>query len=1202
MYKIFTETRKRKFLMRISFIYVFFMVSGIQLLSAFNSRAQGLDDIMVTIEVKERNLEYLLKKIELQTDLTFAYLPAEVNKYSRISIRPGKQSVKSALDNALKTTDLSYRYIENSIIIFPRPDEMQSTSFDHKKKESSTNVIQQENANINKRAKKIDLLSSKDLIGIYNKRLVLNLTGRVMDAKGEPLIGVNILVKGTSKGTTTDFEGRFSISDIDNQAVLVVSYIGYRSQEVSVGGQTSLTIIMQEDVQTLDEVVVVGYGTQKKVNLTGAVSSISSEALENKPLPDVGEVLRGVSPNLNINLGAYGAEPGSALRFNIRGLGSISGNSAPLILVDGVEMDINNLDPGTIESVSVLKDASSSAIYGSRAPFGVILITTKKGKKNEGVKIQYNNNMIVGKSLGIPHMENSLIFATVYNQASINAGSPPQYPDEQMQRIKGWLDGTYKSEYDPANPTTSVFTGRRIGNASYDWPHILFKDYKFDQRHNVAVSGGSDKTQYYISLGYFDQNGFYGAGYDKYKRYDLLANLSTQATNWLKFNLSTKYANTHTDYPIGITTVERRYIGNSLFSFGPIQPRYNIDGSDANPLLRYLESSGRDKADENDLLISLGAEIEPIKGWISTFSYNYNTTELSRGTESLPVWVALGNGKFGNIGKPNSAYESRFSHSPYKLINATTSYEHQLGNHYFKVLVGVEQEDRYYTSLNGRRENLISESVPSISTALGATSLGDSKYDWATQGVFGRINYNFKEKYLLELSARENGSSRFDPESRWGFFPSASAGYQISKENFWQTIEPVINRLKIRGSYGALGNQNVAAYLYIPTINVNPEAPWIIGNARPPYALTPRIISQNLTWETITMTNIGVDAAFLNNRLDLTFDVYSRETTNMFGPQETLPYTLGAGTPTANNASLSTKGFELILNWRDRAGSDFSYNAQISIGDNKSKILKYRNESGFIDGWYDGKEVGEIWGFATDKLIQTEEESMPDQTALYPNWGPGDVKYIDLNGDGKITEGQRTLTDRGDLKVIGNSSPRYNIGIAAGLNWKAFDFNMNWSGSLKQDYLPGFGVNTFWGLTNSWANSAVFRDAPVLDYWRPADETNILGPNTNSYFPKPYFSNETLKNRRPQSKYVLNAAYLRLRNLQLGYTLPTDITKIATIQKARIFVSAGNLVTIKNLPKDIDPEQTIIGEKEYNNNGSFYPMSTSFTIGVNLTF
>lgn len=1033
----------------------------------------------------------------------------------------------------------------------------------------------------------------------------IEIKGKVINAEGDPLPNVSVLIVGTTTGTSTDNTGSFVLNAPSNNVVLEFSNVGYQTKRVELRNQSEITVTLERDVSSMSDVVVVGYGTQKKSNLTGAVASISGSELENKPLPNVGEVLRGVSPNLNINLGSYGAEPGAGLNFNIRGLGSISGNSAPLILVDGVEMNINNLDPGTIESVSVLKDASASAIYGSRAPFGVILITTKKGKRNQGINIQYNNNLILGQSIGIPHMENSLIFATAFNQAAINSGSPAQYPAEQMERIKGFIDGTYKTEYDPKNPTTSVFTGRRIGNANYDWPHILFKKNKFDQRHNVTLSGGSDRTQYFVSLGYFDQNGFYGYGYDEYKRYDVLANLSAQATNWLKFNLNTKFANTHTDYPIGITTVERRYFGASLFSFGPIQPHYNIDGSEANPLIRYLESSGRDKTVKNDLLISLGTELEPIKGWKTNLSYNYNVTEMNEGITSLPVMVALGNGKFGNIGKPNSAYETNFSHSPYKLANATTSYERNMGDHYAKLMVGYEQEERFYTAMNGRRENLISESVPSISTALGAMTLGDNKYEWATQGYFGRFNYNFREKYLLEFSARMNGSSRFAPETRWGFFPSASAGYQISKENFWKPLERYVNQLKLRGSYGSLGNQNVSSYyLYIPSINVNAEAPWIIGASRPPYAVTPGIISDNLTWETITTANFGVDAAFLSNRLGLTFDLYHRKTTDMIGPAETLPYTLGTVTPTTNNASLSTKGFELILNWNDKIGSEILYNVQVSLGDNKSKILQYRNTSGFIDNWYNGKNVGEIWGFVTDKLIQTAGEQMPDQSALYTKWGPGDMKYIDLSGDGKITEGLRTLNDHGDLKVIGNTTPRYNLGFAAGASWRGFDFNMNWSGSLKQDYLPGFEVNTFWGLTNNWANSAVFKGSPVLDYWRPADESNLLGPNTDSYFPKPYFSDETYKNRKPQSKYVLNAAYVRLRNLQLAYTLPGNITQKVAVQKARIFISGGNLLTIKSkeLPKDVDPEQTIIGQAGFNNNGSFYPMARTYTIGVNVTF
>ncbi len=1142
------------------------------------------------------------RKMRLTLLMIFLVAASYGNGFTQVtlSLHLNKAKMSDVLKDIEQKTDYIFLYKDNVL----NDSKKITVNFDDAKfEEVLKSVCEQSNTDFEVRDRQIILKEKADIAVLQQQPQKKEISGTVKDSKGSLIPGVSVIAKGTTVGTITDNNGQFKLSVPADTKILVFSFVGMKMQEIEISGIRSVNVVMEDMPVGMEEVVVVGYGTQKKANLTGSVASISSEALKDKPLPNVGEVLRGVSPNLNITLNSYGGEPGSKLNFNIRGMGSIQGGDSPLILVDGVEMDINNLDPGNIESVSVLKDASASAIYGSRAPYGVILITTKKGKKNEGIKIQYNNNLIMGSPLVLPHFESSVIFATAYNQACANAGSPPQYPAEQVERMKGWIAGTYKTEYDPNNLPSSIWAGRRIGNANYDWPHVLLKDYKFDQRHNVAVSGGSDKTQYYISLGSFDQNGFYNKGYDKYKRYDLLANISTQATPWLRFDLSTKYSNTHTDYPLGITVVERRYFNYSIFGFGPLTPRYNIDGSLANPIERNLESSGRDKTDNNDLLITLGAELEPVKGWKTNFSYNYNITEINEGVESLPVAVHLANGGTGNVGKPNSAWEQSFSHSPYKLANVVTSYEKTLGDHYVKVLAGYEQEEKLYTSLYGRRENLISVGVPSISTALGTTTLNDSKYDWATQGVFGRINYNYKEKYLLEMSARENGSSKFAPGRRWGFFPSASVGYQISREKFWKTIEPVVNRFKLRGSYGSLGNNNVPSYQYISNVNIQNETPWIISDARPSYALTPAIISENLTWETITTANIGFDAGFLNNRLDVTFDWFNRKTTNMFGPQATLPYTLGATTPPSNNADLSTKGFELILNWKDRIGSDFSYNVQLSFGDNKTKILKYRNENGFIDDWYAGKNVGEIWGFVTDKIIQTEGEAMPDQTELWSTWGPGDMKYKDISGDGKITQGNRTLTDHGDLKVIGNSSPRYNVGIAMGCNYKGFDFNMNWTGNLKQDYFPGVYNNTFWGLTDGWEGSVVFKDSPVLDYWRPANETGLLGPNTNSYFPKPYFSSETWKNKGiAQSKYVLNAAYLRLRNIQVGYTLPSELSRKIAIQKARVFVSGGNLLTIKSLPKAMDPEQSIVGEQGYANNGSYYPMARTFTLGLNLTF
>jgi hypothetical protein len=390
--------------------------------------------------------------------------------------------------------------------------------------------------------------------------------------------------------------------------------------------------------------------------------------------------------------------------------------------------------------------------------------------------------------------------------------------------------------------------------------------------------------------------------------------------------------------------------------------------------------------------------------------------------------------------------------------------------------------------------------------------------------------------------------------------------------------------------------------LYLSTIPVANEANWIIDQARPPYASVPALISDNLTWETVTTLNLGIDAALLSNRLTVSFDWYDRKTTNMLGPSITLPYILGAATPPSNNAELSTKGFELLLGWEDRISKDLSYNVKIGLGDSKSTILKYENEKGLIDTWYKGKNVGEIWGFETDGLIQSTGEKIPDQSKYYAKWGPGDMKYKDLTGDGIINDGTRTINDHGDLVVIGNNSPRYNIGITAGLNWKGFDFSMFWQGIAKRNYYPHTAATLFFGMNSGFGSSGILKGSPALDYWRPADETNILGPNTDAYFARPYFTAETNKNRQVQSRYVLNAAYLRLKSIHLGYTLPERISNKFLVQKARIYISGENLLTLSGLPKVFDPETVFAANLSSNVPGVVYPISSSVSFGVNLTF
>ncbi len=1030
-----------------------------------------------------------------------------------------------------------------------------------------------------------------------------SVTGTVRNSQGVPLMGVSVSNIGSSGETQTDDKGAFRLDVNSLNDSLRFSFIGFSPLRVGINGRTTVNVTLQDDATDLDEVVVVGYGTQRKGQLTASVDVISSKQLADRPATNVADLIKGASPNVNIGMGMRGGEPGATSSWNIRGVGSISGSSAPLILVDGVEMDLNAIDPETVDNVSILKDASASAVYGSRAPFGVVLITTKKGRREQGAKFDYSNNLSFSSPLRLPSFIDSYTWATAYNQANANAGLTPVYSDEQMERIKGYIDGTFPYEYDPENPIDNIWAGRRNGNANNDWPHILMGKNAFSQKHNINVSGGSEKTQYFLSAGYNKQNGTYAFGYDYFKRYNLMSNVSTQLTDWFKINSSLKWAHTATDFPMGETTVGREHTFREMLMFAPMMPFHNINGTIQSPLVRLLQDSGRDKKSNNDFLATIGGELEPIKGWVTSVNYNYNIKNTKTSLNPKPVMVELGTGGFGNIGKPQASYTSGYYEYVYKVLNAVTSYETQLDDHYFKGMLGFEQEENVYSGLNATGTSPVVDEYPSIGTSLGGIIADDNMSHWATRGAFGRINYNYQEKYLVEVAGRYNGSSRFPKDIRFAFFPSASVGYVISKENYFEPLRNKIDNLKLRASYGALGNQNVANYLYISKIPIHPETDWIINESRPQYASMPAIISDQITWENITTLNLGVDMSFLRSRLGLSFDWYNRTTDKMLGPSIELPFLLGATTPRTNNAKLQTKGFELVATWNDKLDNGIGYNFKVTLGDSRTQILEYLNLVGRIDTWYNGKEYGEIWGFETDGIIQTQGEPMADQSKYHANWGPGDIKYVDQNGDGIINDGTRTLDDYGDLKVIGNNQPRYNYGITAGMNWKGFDFNMFWQGVGKRDFLPESSTPLFWGLTNAWANSGLYKNSPALDYWRPADETNILGPNTDSYLPKPYFTAETEKNKLPQSRYMLNASYIRLKNVQVGYTLPESLVG-KMFSRARVYFSGENLLTFSSLPKVFDPETAIASDSReggYLTSGVIYPMNRTLSFGLNLT-
>jgi TonB-linked SusC/RagA family outer membrane protein len=1028
-------------------------------------------------------------------------------------------------------------------------------------------------------------------------------SGIVNGKDGKPMAGVNVKATGTTVGALTDADGKYSMEVPSGTKTLTFSFIGMDTQVISIGTSTQINATMAEAAIGLDEVVVVGYGTQKKLNLTGAVDVVSGQVLQNRAVENVGGLLQGVSPNLNVLVTVSGGEPGAGNFFNIRGIGTLSGGGAPLILVDGVEMNINNLDPDAIANVSVLKDAASAAIYGSRAPFGVVLITTKKGTKNKGVSISYSNNISVSSPIGLPSWQSSLRYVTAYNQSLENSGQPHKFSDAQIDRITRYIAGTYTPEYDTVNPPQSIWAGRHQGNANYDWFDVYFKDHTINQKHNLNISGGDEKTQYYINTGFYDQGGSYNFAKEWYRRFNVLANLTSQATSWLRFNLNTKYANTNSSHPNAGSDwdPERNFVISEMTKFFPTTPWHNVNGTVNNPYVSVLSQAGPATGNENDMFIALGTELEPVKGWKTdiNFSYNYTgnkntwldakiTTELPTGVISTDWWL------------DPDYYTESWDFNDYKSFNAFSSYEKAINNHFFKAMIGYERESKYFSNIYGMRYSLITEEVPAFVTATGTFNLTDAKSHWATEAFFGRLNYNYKEKYLIEVNGRYDGSSRFAEDSRWGFFPSVSAGYNISKEPFWDPLQQYINNFKLRGSYGSLGNQNVPNYLYLSNMPITTNLEWILGNQRPNYSGLPAIVSPTLTWETINTLDIGLDANFLNNRLGFAFDWYNRNTLNMFGPSMILPNSLGTEPPQENNASLSTKGWEIILGWNDRINT-LNYSLRFTMANSNTHVTKYLNTTGQIDEYYVGKEIGEIWGYETVGLIQTTEEaaSMPDQSYFYTSWGPGDVKYADLNHDDKIDDGNRTLADHGDLKVIGSRSPRYNIGFTGTVEWKNFNFSMFWQGVLRRE-LPSesyWGSNVWWGIGTRGDGGGAFYQG-MDDYWRPADETNLFGPNTDAFFPKPYVSAETFKNQQVQSRYMLSGTYIRLKNIQLGYTVPKKITDKIKIQLLKVYISGENLLTFDKMPEYLDPEAAFAASTL----GVIYPLAKIMSVGLNITF
>ena len=839
--------------------------------------------------------------------------------------------------------------------------------------------------------------------------------GKVTSEKGEPLPGVAVVLKGTSTGSTTDAKGNFKLNLPSSSGTLIVSFIGFLKQEVPVDGRSTINIVLKEDVKALEEVVIVGYGEQKKANLTGAVSTVEAEVLESRPVQNVGQALQGIIPGLNLQTTGLGGELNQPLNFNIRGGGTIGegSNGSALVLIDGMEGNMNALNPQDIETVTVLKDAAASSIYGSRAPFGVILITTKKGKAGK-TSVGYNNNFRISEPMGLPTMMDSHTFALYFNEAAVNGGESPKFSQEVLDRIVKYQRGEidYTTVPTASGDRYEYYTG---SNANTDWFKEQYKSSSFSQEHNINVNGGTENTQFYVAGGYLDQGGLTRHGGDAFKRYTLTGKINTTISKFAKFNYTSRFI--REDFTKASHLNDLFY--HNVARRWPTVPTKDPNGNwSEQGEIAQLRNGGRVINQTDWLYQQAQVTLTPAKGWNIIGNANYRIQNQNNHSDILPAYAYGVNGdKYAIPVGYNTAGLSSVAEvavkEQYFSSNIYSDYEFSIReNHNFKVMGGFNSELTKYRDITAVRDGLISPLLPTLKTATtNPRALGEYK-DWSVAGFFGRLNYNYKEKYLLEVNGRYDGSSRFMREQRWNFFPSVSAGWNVAQEDFW-TFGDLIQLFKIRGSYGELGNQNTTKwYPFFSAIIHGNNGPWLLNGQRPNIASSPELVSTFLTWERATSWNTGFDLAMLNNRLGLNFDYFRRKTFDMVGPAPTLPLILGTPVPRMNNTDLVSQGFEIEASWRDQIG-EFNYGVRAVLADDRQHITRYPNEIGTLkDGHYTGKYLGEIWGYTTIGIAKTQEEmnahlAKVNQNALGSNWGPGDIMYADLNGDGKVDAGAR---------------------------------------------------------------------------------------------------------------------------------------------------------------------------------------------------
>jgi len=1124
----------------------------------------------ITVNAQHETLKKVMKSIQKQQGYRFFFRGAEIANIP-ITARIQGASLEQAMNTIVTGKKLHWTLVDNMIVI--------------RSEEEKTDSIKLEQ---------------------------IEIRGKVTDGDGKPLAGVTIREKNTKTISNSLQDGSYGIQVSGDNSILIFSSIGYTSQEISVGGQKILNIQLLPDNRTLEEVSVqVGFQNQRKVNLGGAISTLSAKDFENRPITNISQALKSTVPGLNVTIGNGG--PQTFASYNIRGGTSISGstvvNGSPLILVDGIEMENSNfstLNPNDIENISVIKDASSSAIYGARAAFGVILVTTKKGRSGKPA-INYSYDIQLNSPSSRPNFLDSYTAEYAQMKAGEYAGGGP-LTEEQLEKLAAFKK--YQADPRPENAwrytpgsTTQI---QWLGNYNpYDG---MFKRYATTQKHNLSLRGGTETVKYYISFGFQDQSGIFKPREDNFKRYNGLVNLDIKLSE--RFNLGLNLNHNYTDYnepasysyagaPWSVLLYQRQWHVNQPVQTSSNDPISNFPTNNIVSTFKYSNRVRHTLRNVGIYVLKPEFKVLPelkLKADISfrpsAYDYKDIQPQYAYINDNWSPTIASGTAD-GNI----SALKETVS---LVTTNIYADYQKQYSKvHELNAVIGYNQESWKNKQISGSNSGIVSIGAPTLGNTYGENKvIGEQDLHWAVRGIFGRLNYIFKDRYIFELNGRYDGSSKFPKGRRYKFFPSYTVAWRLSEEPFMASTRKWLDQLKLRVNYGAIGNQNITNYAYYATLGSNLSG-YMIDGQNAYQVDVPGLIDPNFTWETATSTNFGTDITLLRNRFNLSFDIYNRETKDIFLAGATYPAVLGTAAPQRNSGRLRSRGWELSLGWQDRIRNDFGYNIKFNIQDYQTKVISYfGNNTNSLSTLYSGATVGDIWGYETDRILQVGEvtNGIPNQYRQQdgvdgngqpkfinkhrPNnsssaYFPGDILYKDLNGDGSVTYGNNSLDDHGDLKIIGNSTPRLRWGLNIGADYRGLDITLFFDGVVKRDVW--IDDNTWKGDINGLGNWDVYNNS-----WTPERPEATY----------PVYNSGRGQNWYAQTKYLFNGAFVRLNQAIIGYTLPKSVTRRVALSNVRVTLSGYNLFRLTNISAVYDPDLL----------GTNYPQIRSYALGVQVGF